>query len=129
MLGIVKSKHTVPDGKGVSVDIDFLELDATTTAAWASRAQALLDLLYITPAPLVFTPAALAYAVLILSESGAHERESIVAPAIMNSFPRDVDKALVAKAEVSTLTEAVPAIESFLSEARACVYVVKRMLV
>ncbi len=118
-MGIIKSKHTVAGGKGATVDIDFLELDSPTIEAWTDRAQALLDLLYITEAPLVCKPASLAFAALILSESEAHQQESVVAAAMTGCLPSD--KASDAQGEVQALAAAVPSVEAYLLGARACV--------
>lgn len=119
MLGIIKSKHTPAGGKGVSIDIDFLELDSATIEAWTSRAQALLDLLYVTQAPLLHKPAALAYAALVLTETDAHKQDSVVAPALTSCFP--AEKRQEAEGQVQGFAAAVPSLEALLPAARACV--------
>lgn len=119
MLGVIKSKHTPTGGKGVSVDIDFLELDTKIVSAWTSRAQALLDLLYVTQAPLLYKPAALAYGALLLTESEVHQQDSVVSIALTGCFSSDTRQR--AQELLTGFAEQVPALESLLADARACV--------
>ena len=114
-LAVLKRAYA-PAEKGKTIDIDAIELDSAAINTWLKLAVDYLDVLYVTPAPLLHAPRDLAVAALIDTEKQVHKYETSL-----------VDKSLLANASDSLKPVVIAAVQAasarssaYLSEGKAC---------